>query len=310
MPRIEPELDERLLLERWLEDQDPAAAEALWRRHQRLAVALAMRVLRSAPAPLDEAREVADERFVHALRTYAPDRASRSAAPFRAWYLTLVRNAAIDRARALARHSRLGDAPEPSVDPRPALHDAMAMGAVLPRIRRWILTHYLPGDLALFEAWMQYQRDGQRVPWASLTPHHPVDLPDPVRFAPGGAEPLDEAAIRSAERTLRLHPRVQVRLCGSATPDEDPALAQRRLDRVLAALSATLDPRTTRDPATGASVDRLVGGTRLQSAPPRVDFDVTIGRIRSADALRMRVTKVLLPGVRALLRRPPGAAPP
>ena len=148
---------------------------------------------------------------------------------------------------------------------------------------------------------MRHQRAGQRVPWAALAPRLPVDIDAVVPFAPGSAAPTDDAGLTLAARTLRLCPKTQVRVRGTATPAEPPGLAERRLQAVLAALQDDLDPHTTRHPDTGASLPRLVGDARVCAGPPRVEFDVTVGRIRTPDALRMRVNKVLLPGVRALL---------
>jgi DNA-directed RNA polymerase specialized sigma24 family protein len=305
MVNSQPTTDERDLLERWRAHGDQQAAAMLWRRHTRLAVAIAARVLREAPTPLEEAREIADERFVHALRTWDAARASSSAQPFRAWYMTLVRNAAIDRRRALPAQRCVDDEPEASEDPTAALHDAIALRTALPRIRRWLLEHYLPSDMALFEEWMRHQRDGSRVPWSTLAERFVVEIDDVVPFPTGTALPTNQAALQLAARTLRLCPKIQVRVRGTATTTEPPVLADRRLDAVLASLRADLNPLSTRAPDTGALVPRLVGETSIVAGPPRVEFAVTIGRVRSPDALRMRVTKVLLPGVREMLSDPP-----
>jgi DNA-directed RNA polymerase specialized sigma24 family protein len=298
----EADLDESALVRRWLDHRDQRAAEILWRRHQRIAVAIAARILGEAPAPVEEARGLADEIFVKALGTWDPNRSADSPRPFRVWYLSLVRNAAIDRQRRLGRLVFPAEAPEAAENPIDQMHDTIALRAALPRIRAWILEHYLPQDLALVEVWMAHQSEGSRVAWTDLAKRFPIDVSEVVRFPPSSDQPMDEDAIAAVARTLRLCPRIQLRVQGTATPQEPSDLAEQRAAAVCRALEDGLAPQTTRDPETGASVARLIAAATSDPGPPREEFEVTVGRLRTPQALRMRVTAVLLPKIAAVAR--------
>ncbi len=153
---------------------------------------------------------------------------------------------------------------------------------------------------------MGYQSDGDRVPWGKLVPDFPVSVPAVIPFAPDGDEVLAEASLDSVARTLRVCPRIQLAVQGKASESEGAELADRRARAVCRALERGLAPQTTRDPRTNQAVPRLVPEAQVDPGAPRVEFEVTVGRLRTADGLRMRVTKVLLPRVRAQLLGAPG----
>ena len=294
--------DERALLRAWLEGGDEDAVAALWDANQRTAVAVASRLLRRAPVPAEEARDVADEAFLRALEAYDPARVrGRTERPFRALYLTIARNLAVDRARRLGREVPLDEADEPAQDPTAQLGDGIDVRAVLPRLRERILERYLPDDWALLERWMAYRRDGARVPWKTLAAEFPVTIDAHVAFAPGAAHPLDEAPVDAAARVLNACPQAHADVVGSRAPDEEPALAARRATVVARAVEQRLERRVSHDRRTGVSAPRLQVRVDEAGDQPGVHFEVTRGRLRSPDALRMRVEKVLLGHARALL---------
>lgn len=289
---------ESALLERWFQVRDERAAEQLWRRYQRLAVAIGARILRSRPSPLEEARGLADEMFVRALRRWDPERTGGGDAPFRSFYVTLVKNAALDEARRKSPVRLVEEVPDVGSDPRDAIEAAITLRSSLPRVREVMASRFLPQDVALFERWLAERSEGARIPWTAWTEEFPVEVASVVGFAHHDASLVDPAELKPVARTLKLCPKVQLAVRGIATPGEDAQLADRRAAAVVRALQEDLDPRTTRD-AEGGSVPRLVSRAEVGAGPPRVDFEVTLGRLRTPAALRMRVTSVLLPAARA-----------
>ncbi len=170
---------------------------------------------------------------------------------------------------------------------------------LMPAIQSAILEGYGPQDLALFEEWMQHTSDGARVPWTELCEQFPVEVPDIVWFEPNDDELHDAQSLEGVTRVLRVCPTIQLRVAGTARRQDDPTLADRRAAAVCRALAEDLDPRTTRDPDSKELVPRLVPAGQVDAGPGRVEFEVTIGRLRTPAALRMRVTQVLLPHIRA-----------
>lgn len=290
---------EGALLSAWFDHRDEGAAEQLWRRYQRLAVAVGARILRGRPGALDEARGLADEMFVRALHRWDRERAAENSTPFRSFYVTLVKNAALDQARRLRPVRLVDEVPDPGADPRAALHGAITLRASLPRVREFLEREFLPGDVALFERWLEETADGGRIPWTAWAREFPVRVDEVVRFDLQDASPPEASELEVVARTLTLCPKIQLVVRGTASPEEDAALASQRAAAVVAALQGGLNPRTTRDEV-GASVPRLVARAASERGTPRVDFEVTLGATRTAAALRMRVTAVLLPAVRAV----------
>lgn len=304
-PTHPEETHEAALLAAWFERRDEPAAEELWRRYQRLAVAIGARILRGTSAPLDEARGIADEMFVRALGRWDAERAAPSEAPFRSFYVTLVKHAALDRARRRERVHVVAEAPDVGADPRDQLHAAITLRESLPRMREALARRFLPQDVALFERWLAEQSEGGRIPWTAWAEEFPVEVEEVIGFALHQAEVEHVRELEPIARALRLCPKVQVAVRGTATPEEEAELADQRAAAVIRALTEDLDPRTTRTPD-GTSVPRLIPRAEVDAGPPRVDFEVTVGRTRTPAALRMRVTSVLLPAARAVFEADAG----
>lgn len=68
--------EERVLADRWVKDQDPAAAEAMLRAHLRYVVAIALKYRRYG-VPLSELIAEGNFGAVHALRKFEPERGHR-----------------------------------------------------------------------------------------------------------------------------------------------------------------------------------------------------------------------------------------
>ncbi|MFT4978230.1 MAG: DNA-directed RNA polymerase specialized sigma24 family protein [Myxococcota bacterium] len=281
--------DELELVARWRASRDQAAAEHLWRRHQRLAVAVAARILSGCPSPIQEGREICDDCFVRALDTFSADRAAGTR-PFRSWLLSLVRNAAIDRRRRLVRLTLPETLPELSDDPQDRLASAVDLRTLLPQLRAFLREQYLPADLAIFEHWIRHRRSGDPVPWKELAAQHVVSVDEVIPFPPNSTTPEAGTDLSLVRRTLSVCPRLQLRIIGYADPDESPQLATDRADKICRVLQDGLRP--TRLPG---GAPRLLQDTGTDDGPGRVEFEVEQGATYTADGLRMRVEKVLLP---------------
>lgn len=288
------ECSELELWQDWAEHRSDSAAEELWRRTQGLAVAVATRSLRALTNPRERARELVDEAFVRALRSFAPDRASTlTTQPFRAWFLRLVRSAAVDVLRRSAREPQLVDVSlhtQPAAAPAPdARIDAERIVA---RLQSWNRTEGLEEDWPVLVAWLQCRHDGVRVPWKTLAAQHPVRPPPDLLFEPGAAAAAPEAhALVLARHKLQLCPRLSMAADGASAAPEAPDLGNRRAAWVVRVLAETLAVRRVRRGDT--SQDRVVVG-RVDRGGRRVCFRLTGGAQRTADALRMRVEKVIL----------------
>ncbi len=293
--------EEAELWARWAHDREDAAAEELWRRSQRLAVAVAARALGGLSNPWERARGIVDEAFVRALGSFDPARApAASAQPFRAWFLRLVRSAVVDHRRRAAREVELVDLPVAAQEcPQPAPEVGIDAARLVRQLERLNAEQGLAEDWPVLVAWLQCRHDGVRVPWKSLAAAHPVQPPDDLRFAPGAASlPEGAPGLAAAARKLALCPRLCLAADGSSAPPEGPELGPARAEGVVEALVAWL--RVRRVHHGGVAMERLVVGG-AERGHRRVRFRVEAGAQRSPDALRMRVEKVILGKLLALV---------
>jgi RNA polymerase sigma factor (sigma-70 family) len=283
---------------RWNHDQDEAAVAALWARHQGLAVTVARQVLRGLPDPQDEARDVADEGFLQALKTFDPARSNRPSG-FRSWYLMIVRNASLDRLRRTRRLSRETDLDTLSGGgTAPALDAAVDVHRLLPQLERFVHERFLPSDWRLVLTWLEHATDGRRVPWATIAGEHDLKLDLQVRF-PHGSTTFSASALGPVVRVLRCCLAVQVEVCGGAEASEAPDLARRRADRVAALVLEELRVKHLPSPDADGAPRVVVGpcdGTERAAT-----ITIRQGARRTPDALRMRLKRVLIPRMRAWL---------
>ncbi|MCO4773975.1 MAG: hypothetical protein KDA24_28335 [Deltaproteobacteria bacterium] len=264
---------------KWRDEGDDSSVSELWNAYQRTAVYVAARVLARLPEGDTHAARLADEAFLEVLDTWALE----SGASFRALYIQATRR----RAVALFKAER-GPAPSGGVEaPAPTL-PAFDARHVLPRLRRYVLDNYLASDWTLFEAWLRAQRDGTSVSWAELAQDNPIEMHDTVPFGVGSTDPLDDAAIDAVAHTLRVCEDVRIEIAGSVGQAEDPALARRRALVVQRAVGARLSESHS---DVGDRVQVRADG---KTAGPVVEFDVVQGRVRSPDAVRRRIQRVLL----------------
>jgi len=256
------------LVRRWTAGRDEQAVAELWRRHQRLAVHLAARVLHREPDAIELARGVCDEAFVQALRTFAPGRAAPVDQPFRTWFLTLARRRAIDRAR---QHRPVAaNAPMVAVDPDQVRR--LVHGQELEVARAWVHRHFLPSD------WDVVTQYAEGFTWAEIAAANPVRIPEVVTFRRGSAHP-DPGWRDGVVRTLTLCPKIEVRIIGNECNDGVSGLARARVVRDLLVEAA---PGCAR---------RLT--LMAAEGEPQVSFEVTRGGTRSPDAHRVRIQTIL-----------------
>lgn len=296
------ESSELELWQDWAEHRSDSAAEELWRRTQGLAVAVASRSLRALTNPRERARELVDDAFVRALRSFAPERASpHTTRPFRAWFLRLVRSAAIDQLRRTAREPQLAElALHSQPDAAPAPDARIDAERIVAWLEHWNRTEGLEEDWPVLVAWLQCRHDGVRVPWKELAEAHPVRPPPELRFAPGAAvaDPEDPALVL-ARHKLRLCPRLSMAADGASAAPESPELGGQRAGWVVRLLRESLVVKRVR--RGGESRPRVVPG-QAERGQRRVRFRLTSGAQRTADALRMRVEKVILGKVLRLVQ--------
>jgi|GEM_PF-6144414 len=297
-PGQQPDTDIDLFL-RWNHHRDEDAVAALWVRYQRLATTVAGHILARLPDADDAASEVADAAFLRALQTFDPVRAGEAAKAFRNWYVAIVRNAARD---TLRRNSRLvyvvdeaHDGPEQSGDRMDA---AIDLNRVLPQVRAFVEAHFLPSDWRLLSVWLEHTCDGKRVPWSRISEQHDLHIETVVPF-PAGSTTFAAHRLAPVVRLLETCLAAQVRVCGGQAEDEAEGLALERAERVAALLRAQL--RVQHMPSAGGGGELRVLVHSGAHGERSVVFEVTQGARRSPAALRMRVTKVLLPRVRAHL---------
>jgi len=303
-PATTGEVSDAERVRRWREQGDDSAIAALWNAYQRTAVYVAARILVRLPNGDEDARDIADEAFLRALDTFDLDKAGATGKPFRAFYMLIARRQALDLLRKRKREVYPVEMPEGEAPPaheEPEL-PPLENREVIPRLRKFVLENYLASDWTLFEVWMRYQRDGKRVPWKSIAADHPVELHDVVPFAAGSVDlPEQTDAIDAVVHTMNVCNSIHVEVAGSAAGDEDPALAARRADVVRRAVEARLKQRTTTDRKSRVTEDRVRVAEAPRTGGTHVEFDVVRGRIRSPDALRMRIQKVILEKARELL---------
>ncbi|MFT5685018.1 MAG: RNA polymerase sigma factor (sigma-70 family) [Myxococcota bacterium] len=295
-----PPIDEHLLWQQWDHNQDEDAATALWRSCQRLAVAIAARILASRPDPLSEALGVCDESFFRALQTFQPQRAPASVRlPFRNWFLSIVRNAAIDRRR---KHRGIEvlyeEAFSESSDQESRLAHSYDLKSILPLLEDFVQTHYLPSDWAVLEQWMLCRSESEQVPWRALSRRFPIQLDVTIPFHENTVLTTDTAGIAQAVHVLNTASSLQVCVIGFTDFGEPPALAQQRAESVQTSLEGGLKKRQVRGER------RLSIEARLEDGPPRVELQIRRGRYHSPDALRMRIEKVILPRAVKTIQRP------
>jgi RNA polymerase sigma factor (sigma-70 family) len=263
-----PRAGEIELVRRWATRRDEQAVAELWRRHQRLAVHLAARILHREPDAIELARGLCDEAFVQALRTFAPGRAAPVDQPFRTWFLTIARRRAIDRVR---QHRPVAaNVPMVAVDPDQVRH--IVNGEELAIARAWVLRHFLPAD---WEAVTQY---AEGFTWVEIAAANPVRIPGIVTFQRGSTHP-DPGWRDDVVRILTLCPKIEVRIIGNECDDGVSGLARARVVRDLLV------------EACPGSARRLT--VMAAEGEPQVCFEVTRGATRSPDAQRMRIQTIL-----------------
>ncbi len=299
-PLLHP-LAEAQLWQAWAESRDDDAAAELWRRSQRVALAVARRCLGQTSDPAQEAPGIVDEAFVRALRTFAPERATtRTEKPFRAWFLRLVRSAAIDRRRKLAREVSATEELDGCAASDAHLDDYVDARRLVARLREWNDTEGLEEDWPVLVAWLQCRHDGVRVPWKQLAEAHPVTAPPDVRFALGQAHvSASDIAMGVASRKLSLCPRLQLSVAGGHERPELAVVSAARRDNVMHGLRERLPAR--RVPGQAAPAQRVLPLPESVDGP-RATFGVLSGGLRTCDALRMRVEKVILGRLLAVLQ--------
>ncbi len=275
IPGGEPASDELDLFARWVARRDEGAVAVLWRRHERVAMHLAARVLHRQPDALEAAREVCDDAFVQALSTFQPKRAADVDAPFRAWFLRLCRQRAIDRLR---RAPPPGDA-DAVLSTAPDQEDALAAVRDLAHLRAWVLEHFLPSD------WDALADRGRGYAWSDIAARNPVGAPADVLCAPGRVAP-EGAWVDAVLGVLNASPGVVLRVVGVQTeegPDAVDGLALRRA-------KAVRDALTARAPATA---QRLRVAGEEDAVGHRVRFEIVDGGTRTAAAQRVRQQALL-----------------
>jgi len=295
----QPSLSDTELFLQWNHGDDEDAVAALWLRYQRLATAVAARVLSTLPDPQDAGREVADAAFVRALQTFDPARAGTSRHAFRNWYVTIARNGARD---TLRRDRRLVyEVPEAGLAPEasgPRMDAALDLRRVLPRIRAFVLDNFLPSDWTLLSVWLDHESEGKRVPWSRIADEHTLSVDTEVSF-PRNSTAFATHRIEPVVRLLRTCVATQVQVEGGATEDESPELAHARAQQVARLLTEQLRVKRLPSPD-GKGADRVVIGECTDTVAT-VRFVLTAGARRTPASLRMRVSKVLLPRIRAFL---------
>jgi len=256
------------LVRRWATRRDEQAVAELWRRHQRLAVHLVVRILHREPDAIELARGVCDEAFVQALRTFAPGRAARVEQPFRSWFLTIARRRAVDRVRQ--QRPVAANAPIVGVDPDQVRR--LVNAEELAYARAWVLRHFLPSD------WHAVTQYAEGFTWEEIAAANPVRIPQVVTFRPGSTHP-DPGWHDEVVRTLTLCPRIEVRIIGHEGDDGVSGLARARAVRDVLAEGCP------------GSARRLT--VMAAEGEPRVCFEITRGAMRSPDAQRMRIQTIL-----------------
>jgi len=297
-----PDADEQALWRAWCVHRSDDAVSELWRRYQRVGVAIAAKALHGVDDATNEAPGIVDEAFVRALGSFDTDKASRhTAKPFRAWFLRLVRSAALDERRRRARED-VCEAPLAQADlPGPALEARIDVRRLVGQLRTWNQDHGLEEDWPVLVAWLQCRHDGARVPWKRLAEEHVVRAPDSVAFSPGSTLlAANDPRLQLASRKLRLCPRMCVSAQGTHTRAEPDAVAIARAKVVVDALREEVRPRRASRP--GGTVERITAHPQPSMGGSSVRFEVVAGGRRTPDALRMRVEKVILGKLLALVR--------
>jgi len=270
------------LCARWTRDRDESAVAILWKRHERLAVHLTARILHRLPDAVERAREICDEAFVDALRTFRPERAGTSEAPFRMWFLTIARRRALDRVRKKQPPSG-GAAHEANVAPAQAKR--LLEEEEIERVRSWVLKWFLPSD------WEAIQRYAEGYSWEEIAQAHPISIDEVIPFAEASAEPVSREWISPVSSLLERCPRAEVRIIGAqraSGADAQPGLGLARAKRVRAML-------VDRSPRLGHRLTVLSS----EGDTPAVHFEIWKGARRSPDAQRVH-TQTLLQRVRRI----------
>ena len=262
---------------RWVSRRDQAAVSELWRRHQRLAVHLVSRILRTQPDATSLARGVCDEAFVEALRTFRPGRAAPGVEePFRAWFLLIARRRGLDAAR---RH-RPTILLEPGVGPDPERR--LMAGQELSQLQTWIRAHFLPSD------WGAVVQRGAGGSWDEVARDNPVTVPARLSFPPGrdAWDPDQAGLLGEVARVLALAPRLRLRIVGTQGlrgEDAIAALGFRRARAVSKALQGDA-------PGCGRRLEVMAAETEDGCC---VRFEVAGGAVRTAAAQRVRVAAIM-----------------
>ena len=261
---------------RWWALHDQHAVSELWRRHQRVAVHVASRLLHTSPDAAPLALGVCDEAFVKALRTFQPGRAAATDRPFRAWFLHLTRSAAID----LARRRRVQTEPETETAVWHDPSEQLVTQQQLASARAWVLQHFLPSD------WTAIELSAEGWSWQDIAQRSQVTLPEEIAFQSGSEELTQRRDLVVVQRTLQMCPRLVLRVIGTQMPsgrDARPGLGLLRAKVVAEVLCGPTPSLARRLEALGTE-DR---------GEPRVRFEVVSGGLRTAAAQRVRVQTIL-----------------
>jgi len=280
--RLVTEEEDVALCARWTRDRDEAAVALLWKRHERLAVHLTARILHRRPDAVERAREICDEAFVDALRTFRPERATASESPFRMWFLTIARRRALDSAR---KTQPLAGEVTSEATVAPAQARRLLEEEEIERVRSWVLKWFLPCD------WDAIQQYAEGYSWEEIARDNPIAIDTVIPFAARAEAPTSTAWVSPVSTLIARCPRAAVRIIGvqgEAGEDAHSGLGLARAKRVRALLIAEcprLAPRLT--------VLATEGDT------PAVHFEIWKGARRSPDAQRVH-TQSLLQKVRRL----------
>jgi DNA-directed RNA polymerase specialized sigma24 family protein len=272
------------LVQRWREG-DQAAAAQLWTRHRRLALAVAERALGGTTDANQEGQEICHDVFLRCLVHFDVERAAPVEQPFRAYFFAALRNAAIDKRRRLERRTEAAtDLPTISVEARLAAHQ------IAVRLRDFVKEHYLPSDWDLVAAWMRARASEEPVPWKDLAQAVLVTVPGTLQFQPESTDvPAEHPTLRLAARTLDLLPQVVLGLVTNAGPNEGGHIPRIRLSAARLIVQG-LRSRGTMERGKERIQEQVSGATGVA----RMWVEVVEGAQRTADALRMRVEKVIL----------------
>jgi DNA-directed RNA polymerase specialized sigma24 family protein len=272
------------LVQRWREG-DQSAATQLWTRHRRLALAIAERALKGATDANQEGQEICHDVFLRCLVHFDAEHAALVEQPFRAYFFAALRNATIDRRRRLERRPRaVADMTPTSIEARLSAYQ------IAVRLRDFVNEHYLPSDWELVAAWMRARSAEEPVPWKDLAQDVLVTVPGTFQFQPGSTDvPTEHPTLRLAARTLDLLPQVVLGLVTNAGPNDGSHLPRLRLSAArLIVQRLRIRGTMERGPE---RIQEQVSGV---SGVARMWVEVVEGAQRTADAIRMRVEKVIL----------------